>query len=147
MFLEFFILLYLYTQFINTYIHTPIQELLIKKELSKDPTLKEQNWDRFIPKYTKTNIKKKRVVVKPKKEYTPFPPPQMPRKIDLEMETGEYWSKNLKSTPKLMESTKDRETNENIDTANTTNQSKDTKILTNREKIRQAMFDVNDIGR
>uniref|UniRef100_A0A0A9YZU5 KRR1 small subunit processome component homolog n=1 Tax=Lygus hesperus TaxID=30085 RepID=A0A0A9YZU5_LYGHE len=59
-----------------------IKELMIKNELRKDPVLKDQNWDRFLPKYTKTNQKKKHVVYKSKKEYTPFPPPQTPRKID-----------------------------------------------------------------
>ena len=68
-----------------------IKTLMIKRELSKDPQLKNQDWDRFLPKFKKKNVKKKKVVRKEKKEYTPFPPQQTPRKIDLQLESGEYF--------------------------------------------------------
>ncbi|KAL4466048.1 hypothetical protein ABPG74_004285 [Tetrahymena malaccensis] len=69
-----------------------IKELMIKRELAKDEKLKNENWDRFLPQFKKMNVKKKvkkeRVE---KKEYTPFPPEQQPRKEDIAMETGEYF--------------------------------------------------------
>jgi ribosomal RNA assembly protein len=69
-----------------------IKELMIKKELMKKPEMKNENWDRFLPNYQKHNIKKKKkVVVKEKKEYNPFPPEQQKRKIDLLLESGDYF--------------------------------------------------------
>ncbi|KAK9916407.1 hypothetical protein WJX75_002234 [Coccomyxa subellipsoidea] len=68
-----------------------IKTLMIKRELAKDPALKEENWERFLPKFKKKNVKRKKPVVTKKKDYTPFPPPQQPRKEDLELESGEYF--------------------------------------------------------
>lgn len=74
-----------------------IKELMIKEQLSKDPELKNENWDRFLPQFKKRNQKRKSNRPKKdtkEKEYNPFPPEQLPRKIDMELETGEYWEKN-----------------------------------------------------
>jgi ribosomal RNA assembly protein len=68
-----------------------IKELMIKRELMKDPTLKEENWDRFLPKFKQIKMKKKKKAAIKKKEYTPFPPEQQPRLEDIKMETGEYF--------------------------------------------------------
>ncbi|KAF6174611.1 hypothetical protein GIB67_006263 [Kingdonia uniflora] len=68
-----------------------IQELMIKRELEKVPELKNESWDRFLPKFKKKNVKQKKVTSKEKKPYTPFPPPQEPRKIDLQIESGEHF--------------------------------------------------------
>lgn len=87
-----------------------IKELMIKRELAKDPTLASQSWDRFLPKFRKNATKKQAgakdlddtgadkypattlaAAIKKKKEYTPFPPPQPPSKLDLAIESGEYF--------------------------------------------------------
>ncbi|RDX53078.1 hypothetical protein OH76DRAFT_1344255 [Lentinus brumalis] len=98
-----------------------IKELMIKRELAKDPALATESWDRFLPKFRKkhlktsekTSRKNERVQEKnearkaaglppleeakkdkkEKKVYTPFPPPQQPRKVDLQLESGEYFLK------------------------------------------------------
>ena len=72
-----------------------IKELMIKKELSKKPELANESWDRFLPQFTKRNPKRvKKTIKKEEKEYNPFPPEQKPRKIDMELESGEYFIKN-----------------------------------------------------
>jgi len=62
-----------------------IKELMIKKELMKNADMKNENWERFMPHFKKQNIKRKKVKQekKKKKEYTPFPPEQLPRKEDI----------------------------------------------------------------
>lgn len=79
-----------------------IKALMIKRELSKDPELKDQNWERFLPKFKKRNVKaKKTTKEKEKKTYTPFPPPQQPSKVDLQLESGEYFlSAEMKASKK-----------------------------------------------
>lgn len=67
-----------------------IKTLMIKRELETDPALSTENWQRFLPSFKKKNVKRaKKPIVK--KTPTPFPPPQLPRKIDLQMESGEYF--------------------------------------------------------
>ena len=75
-----------------------IKELMIKRELAKDPQLANESWDRFLPKFKKHNVKSKKpsapdVKAAAKKVYTPFPPPQQPSKMDLQLESGEYFLK------------------------------------------------------
>ncbi|RKF71521.1 KRR1 small subunit processome component [Golovinomyces cichoracearum] len=72
-----------------------IKELMIKRELQKDPDLAGESWDRFLPHFKKRNLSKRRVPLKvtdkSKKPYTPFPPPQEKSKIDLQIESGQYF--------------------------------------------------------
>lgn len=72
-----------------------IKELMIKRELAKDPELAGESWDRFLPHFKKRNLSKRRVPLrvtdKTKKVYTPFPPPQEKSKVDLQIESGEYF--------------------------------------------------------
>ncbi|WVQ68928.1 uncharacterized protein L199_007137 [Kwoniella botswanensis] len=115
-----------------------IKELMIRRELAKDPKLANESWDRFLPKFQKKHLStsektaKKNALLdrqaetsstlnpnsipitstttsssttavddKPKrtpfpskkKTYTPFPPPQQPSKLDLQLASGEYFLK------------------------------------------------------
>ena len=47
--------------------------------------MKNESWDKFMPKYVSKNVKKQKKEIKEKKEYTPFPPPQQPSKVDLQL--------------------------------------------------------------
>ncbi|KAI1107461.1 eukaryotic type KH-domain (KH-domain type I) [Jackrogersella minutella] len=71
-----------------------IKELMIKRELAKDPELANENWERFLPNYKKRSLSQRmvpyKVTDKTKKVYTPFPPPQEKSKVDLQIEAGEY---------------------------------------------------------
>lgn len=85
-----------------------IKSLMIKRELSKDDKLRDESWDRFLPKFKSKNIKRKK---KPRKEkvYTPFPPPQPESKMDKEIASGEYFLKEKERKRKKFEERKARE--------------------------------------
>jgi hypothetical protein len=57
---------------------------MIKQELAKDPKLKNESWDRFLPKFKSKNLSKryKPHKVRATKPYTPFPPPQPLSKVN-----------------------------------------------------------------
>jgi ribosomal RNA assembly protein len=84
---------------------------MIKKELEKDPALKDESWDRFLPNFKKRTTAKRRVphnvTDKTKKTYTPFPPAQEKSKVDLQIESGEYF---LGKQAKERKAREDRET-------------------------------------
>ncbi|KAK4794632.1 hypothetical protein SAY86_012626 [Trapa natans] len=86
-----------------------IKILMIKKELEKDPDYANENWDRFLPKFKKNTVKRKKVKCKEKKPYTPFPPPPQPSKVDLLLESGEYFLSNEKKLEKKWQEKQDKQ--------------------------------------
>jgi len=59
------------------------QILMIKQELMKDPSLAHESWDRFLPKFKKTNVKRRKF--KPK-ERAVFPPPPTESKVRYQLQ-------------------------------------------------------------
>ncbi|RKP08920.1 hypothetical protein THASP1DRAFT_23172 [Thamnocephalis sphaerospora] len=88
-----------------------IKELMIKRELSKDDQLKNENWERFLPKFKKRNVQSQKAnkdgkPEKKKKEYSPFPPTQQQSKIDMQLESGEYFLKPSERAARALEEKK-----------------------------------------
>lgn len=93
-----------------------IKKLMIQKELAKDPLLQNEDWSRFLPQFKKKNVQRKKPLqtteaaaaagkTKTKKEprvYTPFPPAQTPRKVDIQLETGEYFATEFQRQKKQL---------------------------------------------
>lgn len=93
-----------------------IKRLMIQRELAKDPKLANEDWERFLPKFQKKNVQRKKPLQvkkeqtkdsankKQKKAYTPFPPAQLPSKIDLQLDSGEYFlSEHQRKAKKMAE--------------------------------------------
>lgn len=91
-----------------------IKELMIKRELAKDPALATESWDRFLPQFKKRkNVQRKqprKVTDKAAKgPYTPFPPAQLPSKIDLQIESGEYFLGTRDKAARTLEARKEKQ--------------------------------------
>lgn len=73
-----------------------IKALMIKRELAKDPKLRNESWERFLPKFVSKSLSKRKQPMKKKqkKKYTPFPPPQTESKVDKLLASGEYFLKD-----------------------------------------------------
>ncbi|XP_033112886.1 KRR1 small subunit processome component homolog [Anneissia japonica] len=82
-----------------------IKTMMIKRELMKDENLRNESWDRFLPKFKSKNLAKRKQPVKKrtKKEYTPFPPQQPESKMDKEIATGEYFQRENERKAKARE--------------------------------------------
>ena len=67
----------------------------IKRELAKDPALANEDWSRYLPNFKKRTLSKRRVPFKvadkSAKNYTPFPPAPEKSKVDMQIESGEYF--------------------------------------------------------
>uniref|UniRef100_A0A3Q3WKX9 KRR1 small subunit processome component n=1 Tax=Mola mola TaxID=94237 RepID=A0A3Q3WKX9_MOLML len=84
-----------------------IKTLMIKRELAKDPDLRMQNWERFLPKFRSKNLAKRKEPKKMSvKKYTPFPPSQPESKVDKELATGEFFLRESVKKRKKMEEIK-----------------------------------------
>ena len=79
-----------------------IKELMIKRELAKNPELEGENWERFMPKFKKRNVQRKKIKIQPK-ERSPFPPEQLLRKEDYAMFSGEYHLTKEQKNQKIMD--------------------------------------------
>ncbi|CAI9760328.1 unnamed protein product [Fraxinus pennsylvanica] len=86
-----------------------IKILMMKQHLAENPALVNENWDRFLPKFKKKNVKQKKVKSKEKKPYTPFPPPQPPSKVDMQLESGEYFLADKKKQAKKWQEKQDKQ--------------------------------------
>ncbi|ODV84056.1 hypothetical protein CANARDRAFT_29506 [[Candida] arabinofermentans NRRL YB-2248] len=96
-----------------------IKELMVKRELSKRPELAEEDWSRFLPNFKKRNVARKlpkqskdakeKGKDKEKKVYTPFPPTQTPRKVDLQIESGEFFLGNKEKKLKEKKEKKEKQ--------------------------------------
>eukprot|EP01071_Lankesteria_metandrocarpae_P000372 Lankesteria_metandrocarpae@DN1050_c0_g1_i1.p1 len=72
-----------------------VKRLMIRKELEADPVLAKENWDRFLPKFRKKNIQRRKPTSSLKKKKSQpalYPEPPTPRKEDLAIESGEYFA-------------------------------------------------------
>lgn len=53
-----------------------IKQLMVMKELEKNPEMKNEDWSSYLPPIPKSNKNKnKKIIKKEKKEYSPFPNP------------------------------------------------------------------------
>lgn len=94
-----------------------IKELMIRRELERKPELANEDWSKYLPQFKK-NVKPKRKQVKKKvsavqkkekKPYTPFPNPIEKSKVDLQLESGEYFLNEAQKKDKQMREIREKQ--------------------------------------
>ena len=73
---------------------------LISAHRNQSALFQNENWERFLPKFEKRNLSKRKQPLKKrtkKAAYTPFPPAQPESKVDKELASGEYFLKPKES--------------------------------------------------
>jgi ribosomal RNA assembly protein len=111
-----------------------LKRLMIQKELAKDPALQNEDWSRFLPQFQKKNVQtKKPSVRKTKKSYTPFPPAQQPSKIDLQLESGEYFATEFERKTKKVADRKEASKSKSIAKRKARELEEETPVLASRK--------------
>jgi len=86
-----------------------IKAMMIKRELAQNEELAAESWDRFLPKFKRKNIKKKKAKIEPKKDKPLFPPAPTPSKVDLQLESGEYFLRQEERAVKQRQARDDKQ--------------------------------------
>ncbi|KAJ3612373.1 hypothetical protein NHX12_020649 [Muraenolepis orangiensis] len=88
-----------------------IKALMIKQELSRDSELKNQSWERFLPRFRQKNVSKRREPQKKskKKPYTPFPPQPPESKVDKELASGEFFLQETEKKRRKLQEVKEKQ--------------------------------------
>jgi len=88
-----------------------VKSLMIKRELAKDPKLKNENWERFLPNFKQKTLSKRKEPKKKniKKKYTPFPPPMPESKVDKQLASGEYFMQESERTAKRYQEKREKQ--------------------------------------
>ncbi|ETO24988.1 ribosomal RNA assembly protein mis3 [Reticulomyxa filosa] len=95
-----------------------LKRLMVLRELQSRSDVKDENWARYLPTFKKlprtsygqNKLKddqrrrtlqqirktKRKMQQKNQRRYTPWPPPPVPSKVDIALETGEYWDDEWK---------------------------------------------------
>jgi ribosomal RNA assembly protein len=88
-----------------------IRTIMEKHDLAKNPEMRSENWEPYLPQYKSKNINKRKQPLKKKtkKTYTPFPPPQPESKVDKELASGEYFLKEYERKQRKAELRKQKQ--------------------------------------
>jgi len=127
-----------------------IKTMMIKRELAKNEELKDENWERFLPKLTNRNISKRKQPKKKKikSDYTPFPPAPPLSKIDKELETGEFFLKDYEKKRKKRHEIEDKQADKQNEREIRRNKSfvaPDEKVV-EKKAVEQATVNVKDLA-
>ena len=87
-----------------------IKTLMVKRELSKNPDLANEDWDRFLPKFKKMTKSKKKKVKREKRNRSALPAYPVDGEIDKKIESGEYFRKTKSDERRKKRKRKERDT-------------------------------------